>query len=360
VEGTCDERFRSLQSLLEDSVDEGHEIGAGLCVWYEGREVVDLSVGTRNAAGDPWTSDTLVHTYSTAKPFAALGLLRLVAQGVVGLDTLVAERWPAFAVNGKQHTTVRHLLSHQSGVWAFPSSVVDLDPLDDEGLIACLADAVPSHAPGDGIGEHVLTYGHLLDGVARSTTGDKLADLFEEVAQEAGWDIHLRLTDADLPRVADLVHLSPGWPQTYFGDLEQPLARALGRPQGLLAVDVLNSRRWRTGSFPAIGLHATAHALGSFYAHVLDPDGPVARLLGPALHEAFTTVQVEGHDRVLDREVAWTLGMQRDEQELGMGSVGGSSAWLSLDKGYACAYVTRGLGTNARVDAVWDELERLL
>jgi len=341
-------------------VADGSEIGAGLSVWYEGREVVDLAVGTRNAEGDPWTADTLVHSYSTAKPFAALALLGLVADGVLGLDSLVAERWPDFAVNGKQDTTVRHLLSHQSGVWAFPSSAVDLDPLDDEALIACLADAIPSHAPGDGIGEHVLTYGHLLDGVARTTTGETLADLFAARAREAGWDIHLRVAETDLPRVADLVHLSAGWPQTYLGDLERPLARALGRPQGLLAVKLLNSRRWRTGSFPAISLHASARALSGFYAHLLDDDGPVARMLGPELHTAFTTIQVEGHDQVLNREIAWTLGMQRDEQELGMGSLGGSSAWLSLDKGYACAYVTRGLGTHDRVDAVWDELERLL
>jgi CubicO group peptidase (beta-lactamase class C family) len=351
-------------SPIGDVVDRllasGEEIGAGISVWHDGQEVVQLAVGTRNAAGDPWTPDTLVHTYSTAKPFAALAALTAVADGAIGLDSPVADVWPEYAAHGKGGTTVRHVLSHQSGLFAFPESAASIDPLDCEALVDSLAGAAPFHAPGEGVGEHALTYGHLLHGIVQRATGQSLVERFADLAGAYGWDLHLSVTEADLPRVADLEHLDPSWPDSYLADPGSAVAASLGRPPGALDTGLINSRAWRTGWFPAIALHATASGLAGFYAGLLDEDGPVARRLGPDLHREYTSVQVVGHDLVLDREARWTLGFQRDEVEIGMGGIGGSAGWLSTDKGYACAYVTRGLSDGARADAVWGELERLL
>ena len=76
---------------------------------------------------------------------------------------------------------------------------------------------------------------------------------------------------------------------------------------------------------------------------------------GPA--RAYLAPQVTGHDLVLDREVTWTLGFQVDDDDLGMGGAGGSGAWFSFAGPYAAAYVTRGLGSHDRGDAVYDLLE---
>jgi len=40
-----------------------------------------------------------------------------------------------------------------------------------------------------------------------------------------------------------------------------------------------------------------------------------------------------------------------------MGGAGGSGAWFSFAGRYAAAYVTRGLGTHDRSDAVYELLE---
>ena len=79
-------------------------------------------------------------------------------------------------------------------------------------------------------------------------------------------------------------------------------------------------------------------------------------LLGEELHREYVGAQVTGHDLLLDREVTWTLGFQRDEQDIGMGGAGGSSGWWSFDGEYAAAYVTRGLGTHDRDEEVWELL----
>ena len=72
---------------------------------------------------------------------------------------------------------------------------------------------------------------------------------------------------------------------------------------------------------------------------------------------AYLAPQVTGHDLLLDREVTWTLGFQVDDADLGMGGAGGSGAWFSFSGRYAAAYVTRGLGTHDRSDAVYELLE---
>ncbi|GBQ15990.1 beta-lactamase [Acetobacter cibinongensis NRIC 0482] len=46
----------------------------------------------------------------------APAIMQLYEQGKFGLDDTVARYLPAFAANGKQHITIRHLLTHYSGL----------------------------------------------------------------------------------------------------------------------------------------------------------------------------------------------------------------------------------------------------
>ena len=251
---------------------------------------------------------------------------------------------------------MRHLLSHRAGLPWFAESALTVDFDDRERLAGLLADAAPIHPPGEGVAEHALTYGHLLDEVLRRTTGEPLAERFARIAADAGWDLHLRVPERDLPRVATLVEPEGTWRPGY---LEDPRwGPALGRPPGLLEPEVLNSDRFRLTSFPAVALHASALSLASFYDQLLRPDGFVAERLGHPLWQAYVRPAATGHDLVLDRPVTWTRGFQVAEEdgrvELGMGGAGGCSAWAEPAAGYGAAFVTRRLGGHERGDAVWE------
>ncbi len=341
--------------VLDGLVETGREPGGAVAVVRGGAVEIDHCAGTRDGAA-PWTSDTLVMTFSVAKPFAALAFLDAVAEGHLELDQPVTSVWPEFGQAGKSSTTMRHLLSHQAGLPSFPESASRVEVDDRQALVDLLAAAGPLHPPGAGVAEHALTYGHLLDEVLRRATGEPLHERFARVAAAAGWDLHLRVADHDLARVATLVEPTGTWRSGY---LEDPRwGPVLGRPPGLLEPAVLNSDRFRGQPFPAVALHASALSLAYFYDDVTRPEGVVAARLGHDLWRAYVEPAATGHDLVLDRPVTWTLGFQVGEEngrvELGMGGAGGCSAWAEPAASYGAAYLTRGLGGHDRGDVVWE------
>lgn len=341
--------------VLDDLVASGRDPGCAAAVVRDGVVELDHAAGTVDGRR-PWASDTLVMTYSVAKPFAALAVLDAVADAALDLDAPVASVWPDYAVAGKGVTTVRHVLSHQAGLPAFPEAAGEVAYDDREELVALLAAATPVHEPGAAVAEHALTYGHLLDEVLRRATGDDLADRFARIAAAGGWDLHLRVPEEDLDRVATVQEVAPSWRSDYERDPRW--GPALGRPPGLLDPDVLNSERFRRTSFPAVALHASALALARFYDDVRRPDGLVAQRLGHETWRAYVEPAAAGRDLVLDREVVWTLGFQREVDdgrlEIGMGGAGGCSAWAEPGAGYGAAFVSRGLGSHDRGADVWE------
>jgi CubicO group peptidase (beta-lactamase class C family) len=344
----------ALQETLEGFVEEGREPGGAVCVVRDGTVVAEAWAGTCDGTR-PWTPDTLVMGYSVAKPLAALTVLSVVAEGRIGLDQPVVDIWPEYGEAGKGSATVRHLLSHQAGQPSFPLAAADISFTAHDALVGLLARTPAEHPPGTTVAEHALTYGHLCDALVRHAAGETLAERFSRLAHRHGWDAHLCLSDQDLPRVADVVPLADTWPGSLAGDATR--GPALARPSGLLEPSVLNSTAWRTTSFPAVSVHASARGIAAFYADVLDPDGSVTAELGPALRQEYLSEQASGHDLVLDREVTWSLGFLLDPGEFGMGGSGGCAGWASEAAGYAAAYMTRGLGGHDRADLLYDVIE---
>src|SRR5438876_863595 len=65
-------------------------------------------------------SDAVFDLASLTKPIAtATAVLQLVERGIFQLDHPVADYLPPFAASGKQAVTVRHLLTHTSGLPAW-------------------------------------------------------------------------------------------------------------------------------------------------------------------------------------------------------------------------------------------------
>lgn len=351
VDGFVASGYEPVREVFEKLVEDGRETGAGLSVWAGGVEVVGLSGGWADRARSrPWSTDTLVHTYSTSKPFAALTALAAVADGALKLDEPVARYWTEYATGGKDSTTLRHILTHRAGLPAFPASAATADLLDDAALRRALAEAEAESEPGSRLAEHALTYGHLIDGVLRASTGRSLGDLFATVVRPAlDIDAWFGVPEGDLDRVAEIEHALDGGPEQFLAEVSPSYDRVLAIPAGVLDPGRLNSDGWRRAVFGAINLHASAGALARFYANLTSAAGPVRQLLGAELHAEFLSSQACGHDETVGTTVNWTLGPLRTDSFIGLGGLGGSAAYWSLRHDHAVAYVTRRLLDHSRV-----------
>jgi CubicO group peptidase (beta-lactamase class C family) len=102
-------------ALLQRQLQEGLHIGAQLYASVGGQPVADVAMGEARP-GVPMTPDTLMLWMSATKPVGAVAIAQLWEQHKLTLDDPIARHIPAFAKNGKEAITLRHILTHTSGI----------------------------------------------------------------------------------------------------------------------------------------------------------------------------------------------------------------------------------------------------
>ena len=323
---------------VREAVDEALAMQAGegaiaVAAYLHGELVLELWAGTG-------TDRSLLHTWSAIKPVTGSCLLLLVARGAVALDTPVREVWPELRAASDGRLLVRHVLTHQAGLASIPSGGA-IGLLDWDRSIAALEAAEPDWPPAGGIGEHALTYGHVVGELVRRVDGRPFERfLREELTEPLGLDVHIGVADDDLGRVADTSGLTATWWAEHAG-----APGSIGRTavdESLRDADV-NSDAWRRGVVPAVNGHATARGLARFYRALLEDRLP-AQVAEPG---------VSGFDQVLSSDVTWNLAGGRTEgADVGMGGLGGQWAAARPADGLAWAFLTSVMGDFDRVDHV--------
>src|SRR5919107_4551073 len=204
--------------------------GSALAVIQRGDVVVDLREGWRDAGRTTaWDADTLVNVYSVGKPVIAVAVLMLVERGRIALDDPTTRHWPSFGTD----TTVRQVITHTSGLPAFPVPRPAAAWADWDLLCADLAAAQPEWPPGTVPAEHALTYGHLLGELVRRVDGRPPARFVaEEIAGPFGADLGFGLGPADRARCAEMEYDAPDWPARMLGEPGSVRARAVLNPPG--------------------------------------------------------------------------------------------------------------------------------
>ena len=95
----------------------------------------------------PATRDTIFDLASVTKTFTTIAVLQQVEDGRLDLDAAVASYLPAFAANGKQDVTVRHLLTHTGGLPAWLPLYSRYDTVEER--LAAVLEVAPRSAPGE-------------------------------------------------------------------------------------------------------------------------------------------------------------------------------------------------------------------
>ena len=206
--GQYNDQFDGVAEAMRKNFEDHGEIGASVAVVHNGEIVVDIWAGHTNAEKtETWQENTIVNVWSTTKTMMAISALVLADRGELDMFRPVADYWPEFAANGKEHIEVRHLMSHTSGIsgWAEPITMEEV--CDWEKSTTMLAAQEPWWEPGTASGYHMLNQGHLVGEVIRRVTGQSIGTFFaQEVAGPLNADFHIGLNQEEFHRISNVIY----------------------------------------------------------------------------------------------------------------------------------------------------------
>lgn len=357
--------------------------GGAACVYHRGKPVVDIWGGVRDDAGNPWREDTLAVSFSTTKGVTATLLHQLVEQGRLHYDDTVARHWPEFAANGKDHITVRDLLTHRAGLFNIRDLGLEFDDLCDWNRVTAALAAAPtnlSHLPSSVY--HALTYGWLVGEVIQRVTGESItARVQNALAKPLGLDgLFIGVPDAEHHRVADLLMGRdpdlPRPPDTPRRKFRRRMRRGMNKTWEQLAevglvpdfsafMESVAVKGWHPrkltrpeflrAAMPAVNGVFTARSLARMYGALAcggELDG--VRIMQPETIDEMSEQQVFHLDRSLYAPMRWRLGYhqpfvlrrRRPRHAFGHFGYGGSGAWADPKRELAVAItVNAGTGT---------------
>ena len=374
VHGQVSRGFEAVREAFAENFIRRRELGGACCAYSRGEKVVDLWGGIRNKqTGEPWERDTMVLVNSTTKGLAAMTLAIAHSRGWLDYEQPVCKYWLEFAQQGKEKITVRQLLAHQAGLFAFDEPVDRTIVADLDRLAVVLARQKPAWEPGTRQAYHALTLGFYEGELLRrlDPRHRSLGQFFQdEIASSLGEDVYIRLPES-IPnsRLATLAPPSPielllGFPIRLTLDSmnrRSNIYRALiANPGAAISLDELRvySRDLEVPSGGGVcTARGIAHAYGVFASggQALGLRQETLDLLAaPAIPPArgFYDECMKGVG------VQFSLGFMKSTPALPFGGArsfgapgaGGSLGFADPDAGIGYGYVTSQMGTRLQGD----------
>ena len=257
-----------VKAAIEQQITLGREIGVQVAAYLNGRLAVDTWAGMADAkTGRAVDGDTLFNAYSVSKAVMLVALHTLADRGHLEYDAPVERYWPEYAINGKEQTTVRHVITHRAGVPQMPEGVSP-DTLCDWAWMTSRIAALPAlSAPGSKAMYQAMTFSWLVGELVRRA--DPLRRpiaqyVREEIAQPLGIeDLWFGLPDNEMARFARHVNTIPAIPP----DMQPKLARAAMPPEVALGPLIYaENAQVRRAGVPAVGGIFSARACARVFA----------------------------------------------------------------------------------------------
>lgn len=272
---------QALRMRIENGIAAGTEAGVQFVVYRHGQRIVDLTVGSRDAAGTPLQPDDLIFCWSTTKGITATCIHLLADRGLLEYDDAVATYWPEFAQNGKAGISIRQLMSHTAGIAETPLQRGYEILFDDDAICAAVAEMTPTQTPGAQYKYHELTYGWPLGKIVEAVSGMPFgAFVQKEIAAPLGiTDLHIGLPADRLPDVA---------PTSHDATAAQIAASTHPLPDPTI---MANHPVIMATCMPAVNLLASARAIATVYASLVGDGIDGVRLLTPRRVANATRVQ---------------------------------------------------------------------
>lgn len=292
------ERVERVFTFLATAVADGRIPGAAIQLSRSGHLLSPRAFGRMGPSADapPVQPDTIFLTASVTKPVTVTAVMALVERGHLLLDDPVYTILPEFGNHGKEAVTVRHLMTHTSGLPDMLPNNLPLRqhhaPLVEFYRQIC---ELPLDFPPDANIQYQSCGTATLAMIAERITGMALpAFLHQEFFAPLGMhDTALGVQNLPQERIAH-VHVGPDMVGTDWG---------------------WNTPYWWNLGVPWGGMFATVGDMARFCQMFLNGgelDG--VRILSPATVAAMTTDQTSANPAIpadVRARQAWGLGWRR-------------------------------------------------
>lgn len=366
IEGHVSPGFEPVRAAFAENFARRRELGGACCVYRRGEKVVDLWGGIRNPqTGEPWQEDTMVIVYSSTKGLAAMTMALAHSRGWLDFEARVSRYWPEFAQNGKEAITVRQLLSHQAGLFAFDEMADRGVVADLDRLAAVLARQKPAWPPGERQAYHAISLGYYESELLRriDPRHRSLGRFFrDEIAAPLGLEFYIRLPES-IPD-SRLARLSrPGWieilrrfPLGFMLQVVNPRSNIVRALAGSMLPHDEKRIYARDFEVPAGGGVGTARAMARAYGEFA-AGGRALGLRAETLQAlaAPAVPPTRGfYDECMKGDgVQFSLGFMKHcpvwpfggPESYGSPGTGGSLGFADPEVGVGYAYVTNRIGT---------------
>ena len=320
-------RFEQIEKLIREEIGQRRLPGAVVLIGVGDRVVYQKAIGSRSLvpSAEPMTLDTIFDVASLTKVVATTtSVMMLVEQGRLRLVDRVAAFIPGFERYGKADITIRHLLTHVSGL----RPDVDLGDswLGTEAAIQLAVEEVPTAPAGTRFVYSDINF-FLLGEIVHRISGQPLDEFTREhIFKPLGMNDTMFNPPASLiGRIAPTESCTPyGWPcdgperRMLRGVVHDPTARRMNGVAG------------------HAGLFSTAADLALF-SRMLLHNGSLKgeRILAPLTVAKMTTPVPASEDRNL-RALGWDVDSSYSGNRgelLPIGSFGhtgftGTSLWI--------------------------------
>src|SRR3984893_9865438 len=320
-----------------------------------------LQGGTEKQA----TDETVFVAMSATKAITSSALWLLIQEGKVSPADKIVKYVPEYGTNGKEPTTIEHLLIHTAGIPTAPGSFKDWG--DHERRLQRFARWPPVNPPGEKFFYHIhANYWPIAEAIER-TTGKRLGDFVRErIAEPLGLpDLRIGLPRSIQPRMADVKWVGePAKDEEYQKLGVTPPRAGLGSITEDAVLE-MNEPELREMDFPAGGMMTTAGDIALFYQALLN-DGKAqdgkriwqsemirearrirsGNLIDPArgitANRALGIVVAGGDGKATLRG----FGRTNSAAAFGHPGFGGQIGWADPATGISFGYLTNGFDRN--------------
>ena len=352
VSGYCEEKYIPVKKIFEDYFTEQKETGASFAIYKEGKPLIDLWNGLKNKNNENWEENTIVNVFSATKGIYEIIVSILIDQNILDLEKPVSYYWDAFKQSNKREIKLKHILSHQSGLYRFKKKIIQTDLLDWNKIINILENQEPDHPCGKKTYYHAKTHGFLVGEIVKKTTKKSLGELVSEfLSKKLGVNFFIGTPKNQLSNIAIL----------YEDKTETKISsefNAFNNPKH--EINFYNKENWQTAEVPSMNGHGNARSIAKIYdIFVNDLILEKSILLSKSTIKKCLNESISRIDESLMMPIRWSqIGLilrggwlfGKNKESFGHNGWGGSLGFADPILGVGIAYTTNKINPTMSSD----------